>query len=75
MPTFVSEKVCPELSADIPNGQLIFEGYNGTIPAGAVVSYSCNEGFKMVGPQSKECHKKNGWVPNVEVLCFKERNG
>ena len=62
--------MCPELSADITNGQLIFV-HNGTIPAGAVASYSCNEGYQMVGPESKECLEEEGWVPVDEVLCSK----
>ena len=66
----ILEKVCPELSAEVPNGQLIFV-HNGTIPEGAVASYSCNDGYKMVGPESKECKEGKGWVPEEEVLCSK----
>ena len=49
--------MCPELSAEITNGQLLFV-HNGSIPAGAVAIYSCNDGYKMVGPESKECKKE-----------------
>ena len=44
---------------------------NGTIPEGSVVNFLCNEGYKMVGPSNKTCKEKEGWVPDVEVLCTK----
>ena len=57
---------------DIPNGQVTFV-HNGSIPAGAVARYSCNEGYVMVGPDNKECKEEEGWVPAGEVLCFKNK--
>ena len=64
------EKVCPDPNVDIPNGQVTFV-HNGTIPAGAVANYSCDEGYVMVGPDNKECKEEEGWGPAVEVLCVK----
>ena len=50
---------------DIPNGQVTFV-HNGSIPAGAVARYSCNQGYVMVGPDNKECKEEEGWVPAGE---------
>ena len=39
------EKVCPELE-EIQNGEIMYGiGYNGTIPDGAVATFSCNSGI------------------------------
>ena len=66
----ISVMVCQEPSKDLPNGKVLFV-YNGTIPEGSMVKYTCNAGHKLIGPDSKECVEEKGWVPNVEVICSK----
>ena len=67
---FISVQVCVEPDANIPHGELLFI-HNGTIPAGAVARFSCEEGYKLTGPESKECLEGQGWVPSEDVVCSK----
>ena len=64
-----SVKVCPELNHDeVPNLIINFV-HNGTIPAGAIATFACKDGYSLVGPESKECVEGDGWTPKDELLC------
>lgn len=58
--------MCPNLT-DPANGTVVVE----SLRVGSIANYSCDIGFKLVGPSSLECEPRGRWS-DVEPVCESE---
>ena len=51
------------------NGQINSTQPNGMYPENYAVSFSCNEGYTLYGPDSATCDEDGDWAPDLVPLC------
>merc|ERR1711872_241700 len=73
----LDKSVCPmppyyQIEGGLPHGTVTFVT-NGTVMAGAEVTYSCEDGYQLLGPNTLTCEESGEWTPVGEsILCFKQ---
>ena len=52
------------------HGILVFaRDVNGTIQAGAIAEYECEQNFQLAGPDKKICMEDGKWLPEDNIFC------
>ena len=68
---YFTEKTVCEVPPAAPSNGKQYHNETRLILAGAVVEYSCRNGWQMEGIDRKECAGNGTWVPEGEVKCVK----
>lgn len=64
-PVFRAGNQCGQ--PEVPeNGHVIFHS-SGALVSGATVSYKCDVGFILVGPEQRVCESSGGWSEHAPV--------
>ena len=61
---------CDDPAPSPDNGYLSYnKNSNGTIPAGSLAKYTCQDGYSLIGPSVKVCNQTGEWLPLDPVIC------
>ena len=62
--------LCEDPEEAPENGSMLLQDRgNGTILAGSIAEYTCDEGYTIIGPSVKVCTEAGNWQPYQKVFC------